>query len=568
MAMRLWFAFSLLVLAAGCSTPLQVEGAPCPCPGGYFCDAQHRCVGTGTPPAPASRDSGTGPEMQIPPAACKPDPGPALVRRLDADEYANTVHDLLGVVVDTSGLQRSTQLPEPAGPQQSTSLSSDMTAQYVKAAQSAAAQAIQHLPELVPCTDPPGENTCARRFAQSFGARAYRRPLEAGELDLLMSAFEEGRRNYGGDLGIRAMIEFALTRTQFLFRSDRGTGSGPRPGIVALTQWEIATRLSYFLQATMPNETLQQQADSGGLATVEDVRAAAQALMDSPRAEPVVAAFHRRWLWLEMGQADKPPVQPPFDADLRKALVASGQRTTLLQMWKRGLDQSALFGGMLVGNRAMADFYDLSSPTGSDFEELAPMRDQKRFGIITLPGVLANLSDGAESSPTHRGHFISEEILCRPIPAPPPNVSTLPPMRTMPQTTRGRFAEHINNPSCSPCHNLMDSIGFALENYDGYGRWRNNENGQAIDASGSGVAEGQTFTGPAELANILGVNDTVSDCLVRQWFRFAVGRAIEEDSDACTLNQLHKAYLDGGRKLRPLLLAIATSEAFLTRRTP
>jgi hypothetical protein len=568
MAMRLWFFVTVLGLAAGCSTPLQVEGAPCPCPGGYVCDAHDRCVGSGGLPATATRDSGTGPlETQIPPAACNPDPGPAVVRRLDADEYANTVLDLLGVVVDTSGLQRSTELPEPAGPQQSPFLSPDMTAQFAKVAQDAAAQAVQHLPRLVPCTDPPGESTCARRFAESFGARAYRRPLEGQEVDTLMSAFEEGRRNYGGDLGIRRMIEFVLTTPQFLFRIYRGTGTGPRPGIVALTPHEIAARLSYFLWATMPDQTLQQRAVSGGLATADDVRAAAQALMESPRAEPVVAAFHRRWLRLEMGGAGKPPVQPPFDEDLRKALVTSGQQTMTLRMWERGLDQSALFGGLLVANRAMAEFYDLSLPGGSGFEELGPLRDQKRFGIITLPGVLANFSDGAESSPTHRGHFITEEILCRPIPAPPANVPPLPRTGPMLQTTRARYSEHIDNPNCSPCHQLMDSIGFGLENYDGYGRWRVKENGQAIDTSGSGVVAGQTFTGPAELADILAASDDVSQCLVQQWFRFAVGRAIEE-SDTCTINQLHRAYLDGGRKLRPLLLAIVTSEAFLTRRAP
>jgi hypothetical protein len=383
-----------------------------------------------------------------------------------------------------------------------------------------------------------------------------------------LSAFEQGRRDYGGNLGIRRLIEFALTTPQFLFRADHGTGSGPRAGIVALTPWEIATRLSYFLWATTPDATLQQRAASGQLATAADVRAAAQEMMALPRTQAMVAAFHRRWLQLDPdGRGGDKTGQPRFDDTFRTALVTSGQEMTSRSLWDHGLDQKALFSGLLFGNRAMAEFYTLSLPAGGGFEELSPLGDQKRFGIITLPAVLANEADGPDSSPTHRGHFISEAILCRGLPVAPGVVPPVAEPGPAMLTTRQRYSEHINNPACFGCHAQMDPIGFGLENYDGYGRWRVKENGQAIDPSGTGEVLGKPFSGPADLADILANSDDVSQCLVQQWFRFAVGRAIEE-TDACTLTGLHQAFVDGGRTLRPLMLAIVSSEAFLTRRAP
>jgi hypothetical protein len=235
-------------------------------------------------------------------------------------------------------------------------------------------------------------------------------------------------------------------------------------------------------------------------------------------------------------------------------------------MWERDLDQAALFGGMLMGNKAMAEFYRLKLPVGTGFEELAPDRDQRRFGILTLPAVLATLANGADSSPVRRGKFIVSEILCRPLPGPPAGVIPPAPEMLPGQTTRDRYAAHMEEPACRFCHAQMDPVGFGLENYDGYGRWRMQDNGAAVDPSGTGELLGKAFEGPAGLAEILAGSDEVSQCLVSQWFRFAVGRAVDPVVDACTISQLKAAFVAGGRRLRPLLVAIATSDAFLTRR--
>lgn len=560
-----------LSLVAACSGPLTIEGAPCPCPTGYRCDrASSRCMNEAEPPTPVPPPPDAGPTMPPEGPVCA-DPGPAAVRRLDAEEYANTVLDLLGVTIDTSRLPRETALPEqPGQPKLSPFLTPEMAQKFTSLADEVAALAAANPRQLLPCEpDPAGQNSCARRFAEQFGARAYRRPLAPQELDDLLAAFEEGRRTYQGDRGLRRLIAFALVNPAFIFRTEVGERTGPRAGVVSLTPFEIASRLSYFLWATTPDQTLWSKALAGQLRTKAEVRAEAERLLASPRAEAVVAAFHRRWLGLEdLRQVPRPAAgdDPAFTAPLREALITGAQQTLAAQMWQRAGDQAALFAGPLVGNRPMSEFYGLSAPGGDGFEELSPLGRQQRFGVLTLPAVLARLGHGAQSAPVRRGGWVLGRLLCRPYPPAPGELPLAPPPAPG-MTTRDLYAEHTKNPTCAACHNLFDPIGFGLENYDGHGRWREMENGRAIDASGSGTLLGSPFDGPGGLAALLAKSEEVTDCVASQWFRFAVGRA-PIDTDACTLGELERAFVAGGRRLRPLLLAIATSDAFLTRRAP
>jgi hypothetical protein len=504
---------TLLLLLAGCTAPLAVEGARCPCPAGFRCDpAAGRCVPAEGPPVTPTMPAPDGGTGMSPPTACT-DPGPTAVRRLSAEEYANTVLDLLGVVADTSSLPRDTGLPEQAG-QLPTSpfLSPELAETFTRLADDVAARATTDPRRLLPCEpDPPGQTACARQFAERFGARAYRRPLTTQEVDELVAAFEEGRRSYGSDRGLRRLIQFALVSPAFLFRIEVGERAVPSAGVVPLTPWEIATRLSYFLWATMPDEALRVRAAAGNLRTREEVRAEAERLLDSPRAAAVVASFHRRWLGFEgvRDVAKDAAAEPSFDGAFREALVTSAQQTVGLRMWERPGDQAALFGGALVANRAMSEFYGLSLPAGTGFEELSPLGGQKRFGVLTLPAVLARLAKGGESHPVRRGIFVVSELLCREIPPPP---AAIPPAPTpMPgATTRDALSEHSKNVACAACHAQFDAIGFGLENYDGYGRWRETENGKPIDASGGGALLGRAFDGPEGLAAILASSDEVS----------------------------------------------------------
>jgi hypothetical protein len=227
------------------------------------------------------------------------------------------------------------------------------------------------------------------------------------------------------------------------------------------------------------------------------------------------------------------------------------------QPLSRWLDYPDLFGDQL-----MATFYDLAAPAGGGFEPLAPKGGQLRRGLLTSPAFLATYAHGVVSAPVLRGLTVSERLLCRAIPLPPMMIPAPPPPGPM-TTTRDLYAQHTANPSCRVCHDLFDPIGFGLENYDGYGRWRTEENGQTIDAHG--VVLGSAFDGPAGLADYLSDPERTPRCVVVQLYRQALGRP-EEDVDDCTLRTLQTAFVRGGQRLAPLVRAITANDAFLTRR--
>jgi hypothetical protein len=563
----LWIGLlGALALVAGCASPLAVDGAPCPCPADYVCDpVLKRCVQPGavTPPAQPPPDAGA-PANPDPEATLCVQPGPVLTRPLGAWAYRETIRDLLGVTIETDQLPPDNDLPgEPASPFQE-----ELADRYRKLAVDVAARAAANL--TLPCQpDPPGQTACARAFAEGLGARALRRPLTPPELDELVDVYDQARRSYGSQEGYVRVIKQILASDQFYLRKEVGEPTGPLPGLRSLTQWEIAARLSYFLWGTIPDEELRAAAGRGELRTKAGVQAQAERMLASPRAEAMIADFHRRWLRLEEVRTVPKEGFPDFSPELREALLTSAQETPILSWWREGGNQSALFRGPLVANRAMSAFYGLSTPAGSGFEPLHPLGAQKRFGVLTLPAVMSVLGHNGDSAVVQRGSFVLRRYLCLELPL-PPNL-TVPPVRE-PQpdsTTRERFAEHSMNPTCWGCHGNMDPIGFALENYDGLGRWREYENGRRIDVSSGQVGDvlGDPFQGPEGLAQMLATRPDVAACMVHHWFTYALGRA-SLSTDSCTLRKLEEAFGHGNRTLRPLLLAIVRSDAFLTRVAP
>jgi hypothetical protein len=558
-----------VALLGGCPSPLAVEGAPCPCPGGYSC-RQNRCVlgpEHDKPVKPPTPDAGP-PDSESPEATYCVQPGPVLPRWLDSRAYGNTVQDLLGVAVDASALPP--YLGEPQDPRlvSSSTLPEEIAGTYAQLAGTVATRAAADLDRLLPCPpDDGGQSACARQLAERLGTRAFRRPLRPGEADALVAAFEQTRAQDGREAGYQRLVREVLASPQFYARPERGESTGPRPGLLSLSPWEVATRLSYFLWQTMPDDALRAVADAGGLRTKAEVSAQAERLLRSPRTDAMIASFNRQWLGLDrVRDTAKDGGLASFDAPLREALVTSGEATA--GMWSRDGDQSSLFGRPLMGNRAMAAFYGLSMPAGDGFEALQPLGTQQRFGILTLPAILGVLADGEDSHPVKRGRFVVDRLLCAEVS--PPAGGIIPPLADPKPTssTRERFAEHAKNPSCWACHKVFDPIGFGLENYDGYGRWRDTQDGQPVDASWAMEdLLGEPFSGPEQLAGLLARSDEVSSCLATQWFRFAMGR-LSLETDACTLARLDTAFQRGHRQLLPLLLAIVTSDAFVTRSAP
>src|SRR5262249_43988715 len=204
-------------------------------------------------------------------------------------------------------------------------------------------------------------------------------------------------------------------------------------------------------------------------------------------------------------------------------------------------------------------------PSGDTLQrvELNPAR---RLGILTQAGVLALTSKSNQTSPVQRGKFVREQLLCDQLPPPPPGVAAAPPPLDPTLTTRQRFAVHSQNPACAGCHQLMDPVGFGLENFDGVGKWRTAENGIAIDASGMVInSDVGAFSGPTELAQKLATSDKVRGCAVTQWFRFGYGRG-ETADDRCSIRALNSQFAASGYNIRELLVALTQTDAFLYRK--
>jgi hypothetical protein len=216
-------------------------------------------------------------------------------------------------------------------------------------------------------------------------------------------------------------------------------------------------------------------------------------------------------------------------------------------------------------NEPLAAFYGSPGPVGSEFQRTT-LDGVRRAGFLTQAGILAALAKPNQTSPVQRGKFVQEQLLCNDLPPPPANVEITLPEPSPTATTRERFSQHASLPTCAACHTLMDPIGLGFEHYDGSGRWRDSENGMAIDASGvvNGSDVDGPFVGAIELADRLGHSERVRACFVRQWFRFAYGRG-DTPADQCTLATLTSRFAAGKANVRELLVALTESDAFLYR---
>jgi hypothetical protein len=529
---RALLALSLLL---GCAQPPLVDGAPCPCGSDEFVCQQGVCVKS--PAAPQ-------------PGVCA-DPGPGSPRMLSAVEYRNTILDLLGV-------DMGSQLPVDVPPVIVDGAQPPPVPQvYQTMAFMVVAMLGDQLPALVGCNPTLTVYECGQRFVDGFGRRAYRHPLGDAERSSLTRFFDADSSNTINGALIGAMVRL-LSSPSFIYRMETGEPASNGARVVPLTPWERATRLSYFLWESTPDEQLMAAAQSGALRDSKEIGVQTDRMLRDPRAGRAMAQFHRQWLKLDLSNASDLP------ASLQASLLGSADAFFSTVAWQQDQPLSTwLTYPYVFGDRLISTFYDLAAPVNDGFEPLATNGGQVRRGLLTNPALLATFAHGPVSAPVLRGWVISEQMLCRPIPL-PPAMTPAPPGPTGKLTTRQLYLAHTENPACRACHELFDPIGFGLENYDGYGRWRTEENGQPIDAHG--VVLGSAFDGPDGLAHYLSDPDRTPHCVVVQFFRHALGR-MEEDVDDCALGTLQAAFLRGGQRLGSLVRAITQNDAFLTRRT-
>jgi hypothetical protein len=508
-------------------------------------------------------------DPMVKPAPMGTSAGVAPMRRLTAVQYRNTVRDLLGIEdpVPVSALPADEVIGDRFFSNVLTPLKSIDLDKYASAAQALAGKALGNLATLLPC-DPKAmpEAACAQKFIESFGKRAYRRPLTTVETDRLKLVYAAG-----GDFpsGIAQVIEALLQSPKFLYLHE----PIPRqPGkVVGVDPWALASRLSYFLLESMPDEPLFAAAQAGQLATADQVAAQATRLMTDRRFRETLGTFHDGWLQLgELAGAEKDAMTFPTWTPALKAALAEESRRLVEHVFTEG-DRKV--GTLLAApftflNGPLFAHYGLPASTATDWQRVELPKDQ-RAGILTGAGLLATLAHENRTSYILRGKMIREALFCTKVPDPPGNIP--PEMNVSPTASaRERAAQHRADPSCATCHELFDPIGFAFETYDAIGRYRAKDGAGTIDTKIE-LSATQTLDGPVasapELAQKLAGADEVRDCVARQWMRYALGRNDTLDDDA-SYKLAAKAFKDAGGKLPDLLIALAKSDALRFQKVP
>lgn len=520
-------------------------------------------------------DSGALGAGESPLCATALSPGQSPIRRLTGAEYDNTVRDLLGD--DTH--QAAAFVPEEEAlgfDNQATALTASrlLSEQYMVAAENIAAAAVsERLTEILPCEPAEvGASACGRAFVDHFAPRAFRRPLWPGERERLVGVFDWGLSTFDFETGVALVIETALQSVHFLYRVEFGMPDPVERDVVPLGPYEMASRLSYFIYGSMPDAPLFEAAERGELSTPEQVAAQARRMLGDVKARRAVERFHEQWLGLKHLETlhKDTSVYPTYTTELRSAWRAETLAFVSDVVFDGEGDlHTLLTAPYTMMNAELAAFYGapFEGGEGSTTLERTPTDPSQRAGVLTQASVLAAHAKPNQSSPIHRGKFVREQLLCQLLPAPPNDVEIELPALDPSLTTRERFDQHSTDPTCKPCHQLIDPIGFGFESYDGIGQWRDEENGKPVDASGEIVGtpglEG-SFEGVVELAHRLAGSEALRSCVATQWFRFGYGRG-EQVEDSCTLERVGRAFADSGYDIQELIVALTLTDAFRYR---
>jgi hypothetical protein len=422
--------------------------------------------------------------------------------------------------------------------------------------------------ELIGCTPTsPNDEDCMRGFLSRFGHRAWRRPLSETELDTWTTVGSTAATAYnnfyrGAELAVAGLLQ----SPHFLYMVEVGQPDPENPGRRKLTGYELATRLSFFLTGTTPSDELLSAAERGELDTREGIRTHAQRLVARPEAREALSRFFDEYLHL--GQLPELPKNlalfPFFTPELAASMREETQRFLADLVWERNADfRDAFDADYTFVNNALASLYGLASAPETGFAKVTLPSATGRGGLLGQASLLSLLSYPSTTSPTQRGKFVRERLLCQPIAAPPPGVIASfpePQPGEPPKTMRERLVEHQRNPSCSSCHGMMDPIGLGLENFDPVGRFRDSDNGARIDPVSTFDQLG-TFQNPRQLGQLLRQHERLVPCFIRNLFRMATGH-VEVTGETAPLLELDAAFAASGYHVRDLLVEVVSSDAF------
>ena len=415
------------------------------------------------------------------------------------------------------------------------------------------------------------ERPCAKRILAVLARRAYRGPVSDADLQTLLTFYGVGRREQDFERGIQMALQRMLASPRFLFRFERDPENAPPGAVYAISDIELASRLSFFLWSSIPDDELLQEAERGRLSDPAVLERQVRRMLTEARAGALVENFAGQWLFLRNLRATFPTqgLFPDFDDNLRQAFIRETELLFESIMREDGSVLDFLNADYTFVNERLARHYGIPNVYGSHFRRVT-VTDDRRRGLLGHGSILTVSSYVNRTAPTIRGKWVLENLLNAPPPAPPPNVPTLKGdeglgVRARPPSMRARMEAHRANPVCASCHAHMDPLGFALENFDAIGQWRDvGEDGAPIDASGT-LWDGTPYDGPIGLRQaLLTYRGVFVQTLIEKLLTYAVGRGLEY-YDAPSVREIVRRTSSDDYRWSSLIMGIVKSTPFQMR---
>jgi hypothetical protein len=501
--------------------------------------------------------------------------GYVMSRRLSRAEYNNTIRDLVGL-----DLRPADRFPSDGSGGEGFDNAGDtlfvspvLLEQYLAAAgevlDAALAPDEPDTRQQILIVEPSGHRSpreAAAEIVKQFASQAFRRPAKDAEVERILGMFDRAfERGDSFEAGVKLALKAVLISPHFLFLVEQEPEA---EGIYRLGHYELASRLSYFLWASMPDEELLTLAADERLYDESVMRAQVRRMLADPKARGMADSFATQWLGIgSLGDTVKPDAErfPQFDAQLAADMRA--EAVALVEVILRE-DRSVLElldCNYAFLNERLAKHYGLPPVEGDELQRVS-IDDRRRGGVLGLGAVLTNTSLPLRTSPVLRGKWVLEQVLGSRVPPPPPDAGVLPEDDRTHEglTLREQLEAHRTKPECAACHQTMDPIGFGLESFDAIGRWRHHAAGQPIDASGE-LPSGDSFSGPAELKQVLlsRKGEFLSN-LSGKMLGYALGRALNQ-FDKCIVDECVKVLEENGYRSSVLVEEIALSYAFQHR---
>jgi len=497
-------------------------------------------------------------------------PAPGMLRRLTRTQFRNALSDVFSYAVDVNQIDADSWDQNFASVGAAVVVTSDQGAEQYNTAIESAVDAVfsdaTKRSQFIGCT-PTGksDDACLRGFVQKLGLRAWRRPLTSAELDGLAALAASAATTLNSPVeGARWATVELFESPNFLYRPELGAPAAN--GALRFDGYEMAGRLSFLIWNSLPDQMLLDQAASGMLTTPDGIRTAVTRMLGTTAGREAVGNFAEEYLRLDRlaTQAKDPGLFPEYSANLQTAMIRDVRDTWASVVFDDQASVMSLFTTpKVVVNSDLATLYGLPTTglTSTTFQPRMLPADGPRAGLLTKAGLLSEFANQQSGSPTLRGKFIREALTCQAVPPPPPgvNLAAVDQPTTVPMTKRQRLEQHRSATACAACHALMDPLGLPLESFDAIGKYRTTDNGLPVDPTST--FDGQPVADSRALGVAASQSMTVAKCLVRRYYSYALGHP-EREVDGSVLNTLEATFNASGFKMRDLIVALVTNDAF------